>query len=214
MISGNGDLACKLRSSGDYYLSNGEFQKGALYHDNALWTGSRDYNIYALNPKTGRGLWNMKEIGSWIIATPFAYDKYVYFGTSDSHAFYCIDATTGEIKWKLHLNMRVYGSAVYHEGLIYFGCFNGKLYGVDASTGTMGQVFQTEGSEKNYLSVYDSSGEFRKDFSIYGKSMDEAIQSENKIMSLGSLAATPLLQNGTIYIGSTDGNFYALRPGK
>jgi len=212
--AGTGKLLWKFRSVGDAYFPNGEFQKGALYYQKILWAGSRDYNIYAINPKTGRGLWNMKEGGSWVIATPFAYDKYIYFGTSDSHAFYCINVTTGGIKWKLRLNMRVYGSAVFYDGQIYFGCFNGKLYGADALTGEINQAFQSEGSRQNYLTVYDSTGEFRKDFSVYGTTEEESKSAENKIMSLGSMGATPLLQNGILYIGSTDGYFYAVAPGK
>ncbi len=59
----------------------------------------------------------------------------LYFGTSDSHAFYCVDKDYGQVKWKLALSMRVYGSAVAKDSLIYFGCFNGKLYGVNYRTG-------------------------------------------------------------------------------
>lgn len=206
-----GNLLWEFRSIGDLYFPKGELQKGALLHDNKLWVGSRDYNIYALNPKTGRGTWNMKENGSWIIATPLAYQNHLYFGTSDSHVFYNIDINSGQTTWKLPLNMRVYGSAIAHEGLIYFGCFNGKLYGVDPLSGTIKKTFQTEGSKQNYTTVFGPDDHFRKDFSVYGNNMDESMKSEEKILQLGSITATPLSEGGVLYFGSTDGNFYALK---
>jgi eukaryotic-like serine/threonine-protein kinase len=202
-----GKLLWKFHTVGDASFPKGELQKAILYHDQTLYAGSRDYNIYAIDPNTGRGKWNMKEKGSWIIATPLAVNNLLYFGTSDSHTFYCMDATRGAVRWRLPLNMRVYGSAVAEGNCVYFGCFNGKIYGVDAAKGIIRKTFQTAASKRNYTSVYGDDEHFRKDFELYGKDMTEA---EKKILSLGSFLATPLLQDGVLYIGSADGNFYAI----
>lgn len=198
----------KFQTVGDQYFPRGEIQKGAAIHGNSLFAGSRDYNIYALNSATGRGKWNMKEKGSWIVATPLYSDGKLYFGTSDSHMFYCMDAGSGDIIWKLPLNMRVYGTAVQNENVIYFGCFNGKLYGVDALTGVILSSFQSNASKKNYYNVFDKNEKFRNDFQMYGPQFKE---SETRILSLGSFLATPVVHNGILYTGASDGYFYALR---
>ncbi len=205
-----GKLLWTFQSVGDAYFPKGELQKGPLLFNNTLYVGSRDYNIYALDPATGRGKWNMKEQGSWVIATPFEWNNYIYFGTSDTHNFYCLDANYGGIKWKLPLNMRVYGSAVTDGSLIYFGCFNGKLYGVDPLTGKIKKSFQTDGSNQNYFTIYEKDDQFRKDFDRYGKDFELA---EKKILSLGSIIATPVVQDSVIFFGSADGNFYAVKTG-
>ena len=202
-----GKLKWKFKTVGDAYFPLGEIQKAAVIVDNTVIFGSRDYNIYALDANTGTGKWNMKELGSWIIATPLAYAGNIYFGTSDSHRFYCMDAKTGEVKWTLPLNMRVYGTACVAGGDIAFGCFNGKLYFVNPETGKVNKVFQTEESKKHYSGIYNADDSFRNDFELYGKDYKT---SESKILALGSILSTPLVENDLIYFGDANGNFYAL----
>lgn len=206
--SKSGKLMWKFKTVGDENFPKGEIQKAAVIYKNSVIFGSRDYNIYALDLKTGTGKWNMKEKGSWIIATPFIYKDNIYFGTSDSHRFYCMNAGSGEVKWALPLNMRVYGSATLLDGKIVFGCFNGRLYFVDPDTGKVQFTFQTKESKERYSTVYMNDDHFRKDFVLYGK---DDIDSEKKILSLGSILSSPLVETGTVYFGDSNGYFYALR---
>jgi outer membrane protein assembly factor BamB len=204
----NGQLIWKFKTVGDKHFPKGEIQNGATVKNGVVYFGSRDYNIYAVDAKKGTGHWNMKEKGSWVIATPLLFSNNVYFGTSDTHAFYALGAEYGEDRWKLKLNMRVYGTAVAHDSTIYFGCFNGKLYGVDPSNGKIKMQFQTEGSRKNYAIVYAANDEFRKDFSTYG---EQYLEAEKKLHALGSVLSTPAISDGVLYFGSSDGYVYAVK---
>lgn len=203
-----GEVIWKFRTVGDAYFPDGEIQKGAIIDQDVIYFGSRDYNIYALDAKTGRGRWNMKEYGSWIIASPLSYRGNLYFGTSDTHRFYCLRKSDGRIIWSIPLNMRVYGSAVAHEDIIWFGCFNGKLYGVDYATGKMRHEFATDGCKTNYSSVYQENSEFRSTFELYGK---DYLESEKTIHTLGSILSTPVIEDDIIYFGSSDAKVYALK---
>jgi outer membrane protein assembly factor BamB len=203
-----GALKWKFRTVGESYFPVGEIQCGAVLYNNAVIFGSRDYNLYALNISTGRGLWNMKEKGSWIIATPIVYEDKLFVGTSDSHRFFALNAGNGDELWSIPLNMRVYGSAVLHEGYLYFGCFNGKLYRVNPQTGTYRVVFQTPESKKNYSSIYKTDDTFRDDFQLYGKDMHK---NENTILSLGSILSTPVINHDILYFGDANGKFYAVK---
>ncbi|MDX5420734.1 MAG: PQQ-like beta-propeller repeat protein, partial [Hymenobacteraceae bacterium] len=195
----------------DTHFPKGEIQEGAMVQDGVVYFGSRDYNLYALDAKTGRGRWNMKERGSWVVATPLLYKDKLYVGTSDTHAFYSLSKTDGEVQWKIPLNMRVYGAAIAHEDILYFGCFNGRLYGVDSASGKIVWEFQTESSKKNYSSIYNEQGEFRKDFVLYGETMEAVENSESKIHALGSILSKPAINEEVIYFGSSDGYLYAVK---
>jgi eukaryotic-like serine/threonine-protein kinase len=201
-----GDLIWKFKTIGDAYFPKGEIQKGAARYKNSVIFGSRDFNIYSLNIETGRGLWNMKEKGSWIIATPLIFNDVVYFGTSDSHRFCGLYAENGFEKCSYPLNMRVFGEAVSFEDNIYFGCFNGKLYRLNHLNDRLELVFQTRGSKNNYYQVYNEKDEFRTDFELYGK---DSKASEKKILDLGGILSTPIIDKGIIYFGDTNGIFYA-----
>ena len=204
----NGNLNWKFKTVGATFFPNGEIQRSALISDGVAYFGSRDYNLYAIDTKSGRGRWNMKQPSGWIIATPSEYKDNIYFGTSDAHLFYCLNKKTGEVIWTLPINMRVYGSAAFYNDMVFFGCFNGKLYGVDYLTGEVKWEFQTEGCRKNYYTIYDENDTFRDDFELYTANY---IKAENQIHTLGSILCTPVIDNGHIFFGSSDGNMYAVK---
>lgn len=204
----SGELKWKSRTIGETYFPNGEVQKGAVVVDGVVYFGSRDYNVYALDAKTGRGRWNMKESGSWVIATPTDYNGHIFFGTSDTHRFYCLRKADGKIIWQIPLPMRVYGSAVVNNDILWFGCFDGKLRGVDPKSGEILHEYQTEGSKENYSKVYGDDGKFREGFELYGK---DYLEAERSIHKLGAILSTPVVDHNVIYFGSSDGGMYAVQ---
>ncbi len=204
----NGNLNWKFRTVGDAYFPEGEIQKGAAVYKNSVIFGSRDFNVYSLDIETGRGMWNMKEKGSWVIATPLVDNDIIYFGTSDSHRFCGLSAKNGYEKCSYSLNMRVYGEAVVFENDIYFGSFNGKMYKLDKSKGELEEVFQTHGSIKNYYTVFNNKDEFKTGFELYGK---DVIVSEKKILNLGAILSTPIVDEGIIFFGDANGYVYACK---
>ncbi|NII24354.1 PQQ-binding-like beta-propeller repeat protein [Pseudoflavitalea sp. X16] len=205
-----GALIWKFKTIGDRFFPKGEIQKAALVTKDAVYFGSRDYNIYALNKSTGIGLWNMKEYGSWVIATPMEKGGKLFFGTSDSHAFYSLNNFYGEVQWKARLPLRSYNTPVAYDTLIFSGCYDGCLYGFGEKGGQIEWRFQTAGSSRNYFTVFDSTGHFRKDFTLYGND-SITLASEQKIMGLGAILSTPAVKGGVLYFGSTDGHLYAVR---
>ncbi|WP_315819309.1 PQQ-binding-like beta-propeller repeat protein [Paraflavitalea speifideaquila] len=207
--STTGALLWKFKTIGDRNFPKGEVQKAALVTKEAVYFGSRDYNIYALNRSTGIGLWNMKEQGSWIISTPLEKNGKLFFGTSDSHAFYSLNSFYGELQWKAPLPLRTYNTPVAYDTLILAGCFDGSLYGFGEKKGQVAWKFQTDGSKRNYSTVYNETGHFRKDFTMYGND-PVTLASEQKIMSLGSILSTPVIRAGVAYFGSADGHLYAV----
>jgi eukaryotic-like serine/threonine-protein kinase len=205
-----GKLIWKFKTVGDRFFPKGEIQKAALVTGDAVYFGSRDYNLYALNRSTGTGLWNMKEYGSWIIATPFEKEDKIFVGTSDSHTFYSLSNFYGKVHWKAALPLRSYNTPVGYDTLIFTGCFNGYVYGFGQMTGNIEWTFQTDGSKSNYSTVYESTGRFRNDFTLYGNDSTTTV-AEQKIMNLGAILSTPVIKEGILYFGSTDGNLYAVK---
>ncbi|WP_316821087.1 PQQ-binding-like beta-propeller repeat protein [Pedobacter gandavensis] len=206
--SKTGKLVWKFKTVGDLHFPKGEIQKAATTNENSVFFGSRDYNLYALNFKTGTGNWNRKEAGSWIVASPLLYQDQVFVGTSDTHQFHSLGKTYGDVKWTLPLNMRVYGAAVMLDKELVFGCFNGRMYFVDPASGKVNASFQTEESKKNYAQLFDENDKIRKDIDPDGS---KYLEVEKRILALGAILSTPVVEKDLVYFGDSNGFFYALK---
>jgi len=130
----------------DCYLSSPVVWEGAVYF------GSGDGNIYALDAATGTLKWKFKT-GDVVHASPaIAYGK-VYIGSWDSY-FYALDAASGKEFWKyktgedqeIHNQVGIQSSAAVVDGVVYFGCRDAHLYALDAKTGEKRWAFGTKGS--------------------------------------------------------------------
>ena len=104
--------------------------------------------------------------------------------------------------------MRVYGEAVHFNNDIIFGCFNGKLYRLNHSNGYVEEIFQVKGSKQNYYTVYNDKDEFIDGFELYGEDMNS---SERKILGLGAILSTPVIDHEIIYFGDSNGMIYAIK---
>ena len=206
----DGILKWKFDTIGAASFPNGAIQKKALVHGDLLLFGSRDYNLYVLDKHSGKGYWNYKA-GSWVIARPLVHGESVIFVTSDSKSVFNKDLKNHRIlNWKINLPLRMFASPVAHVNSIYVGNFNGILYGLDPESGEIRWMFKTDGHKENYAAIFQPDGAFQPGFSIYGNSLKETAANDEKLMSLGSILATPVIHDKMIYFGSTDSTFYAV----
>ena len=204
----NGALTWKFNTIGAYYFPKGEIQKGVTIHNGLIYFGSRDYNLYVVDAKSGTGVWNYRQPRGWIILTPLIYKDYVYFGSSDGHMFYCFGINSAQKKWEVPTNMRIFSQAAAYNDEILFSTFDGKIISVNYNTGQTNWEFQTEGRQKNYSKIYKPDGTFLDEFELYGKNY---LESEKMIHNLGSILSDPIIHEGKLFFGSSDGNLYAIK---
>lgn len=109
----------------------------------------------------------------------------VWFGSDDGH-FYALDVASGELQWKFATQNRVRGQAAMDREKLYFSADDNKLYALDKATGEL--VYQ----------VNLGSGAPR-DVPAY--------EQDNRFDWRGS---SPLLSDGKLYVGGSDGKVRAL----
>jgi outer membrane protein assembly factor BamB len=187
------------------------FQSSPAVVDDTVYVGSRDAHVYALDAATGRKKWDYPTSKSWVNGTPAVRDGMVYAATSDSSRFMALDARTGRLKFNFDAKAYVFSSAALAGGLAYFGSHNGRLYAVDAKTGQLAWQFHTEASKADPMKVLNPDGSLSEaSFApVFGDFQDMYIDFY-RFISVGAILGSPAVDGGVVYVGSLDGNLYAL----
>jgi outer membrane protein assembly factor BamB len=188
------------------------FQSSAAVVDGTVYVGCRDAHVYALDAVTGRKKWDYPTSKSWVIGTPAVRDGMVYVGTSDSARFMALDAKTGRLRFNFDAKAYMFSSPALAGDLAYVGDHNGRLYAVDAKTGKLAWEFQTEASKADRLKVLNADGSLNQESfaPLFGDFEDMYIDFY-RFVSIGAIVSSPVVDRGTLYFGSMDGNLYALR---
>lgn len=188
------------------------FQSSPAVVDGVVYIGCRDAHVYAVDAATGRRKWDYPTSKSWVIGTPAVKDGVVYVGTSDSSRFMALDAKSGRLRFNFKAGAYIFSSAALAGDIAYFGSHNGRLYAVDTKTGALAWEFQTEASKNDPMKVLNTDGTLADAIfaPVFGDFQDMYI-SFYRFVSVGAIMSSPAVDRGTVYIGSMDGNLYALQ---
>jgi outer membrane protein assembly factor BamB len=191
-----------------------EFETGShtesspAFADGKVYCGAGDDGLYCLDANTGKPVWHFT--GFHVDAGPVVADGKLYCGAGVGDVFketifFCLDARTGDVKWKIATDHPVWGSPAVevgglHEavswerggapkfvtpaprhGRVYFGIGNGRLNEPDPNpAGAMLCVDAENGEE------------------IWRMKLPDAVYSR------------PALFAGHLYFGCRDGTLYCL----
>lgn len=188
------------------------FQSSPAVVDGTVYVGCRDAHVYAIDAVTGRKKWDYPTSKSWVIGTPAVRGGVVYVGTSDSARFMALDAKTGRLRFNVDAKAYVFSSAALAGDMAYVGDHNGKLYAIDVKTRAIAWEFRTEASKSDPLKVLNPDGSLRQEAfaPIFGDFQDMYIDFYRYI-SIGAILSSPSIDHGVVYVGSMDGNLYALQ---
>ena len=211
--AGTGQEKWRFKSGDDPVIHNQVgFQSSPAVVDGTVYVGCRDGHVYAVDAATGKKNWDYSTSQSWVNGTPAVRDGVVYVGTSDTHRFHALDAKTGRLFYAFDAHALIFGSAALAGDLAYVGAFNGKLYALDTKSGKLAWQFETESSKNNVLKVLRPDGSV--DNATYGPFFHNFLDMTvglYKMFSVGAIASSPVVDRGTIYFGSADGNVYAIQ---
>jgi eukaryotic-like serine/threonine-protein kinase len=187
------------------------FQSSAAVLDGVVYVGCRDGHVYALDAANGKKRWDYSTSQSWVNGTPAIRDGIVYVGTSDTHRFHALDAKTGRLLFVDDTQALIFGSAALSGSMAYVGAFNGKLSAFDTRSGKLAWQFQTEGSKRDALKVLTADGgiDSAAVAPVFHNFLDMTLYLY-KAFSVGAVLSSPVVDHGTIFFGSADGNLYAI----
>ncbi len=176
-----------------------------------VYFGCRDGHFYAVDAKTGVQRWSHDNNSGWVIASPAVADGVVYFPTADGFRFKALDAATGALKFSVENKTVSFSSPAIVGNLVYFGSSDGWMHAVDRATGKTRAEFQSDGSKTNSAKYVDAKGHFIPAKLYPDRTLDGMIMGVHNMFTMGSFLSSPVVANGVLYVGSTDGHLYALR---
>jgi len=171
----------------------------------------RDAHVYALDARTGRKRWTFDLQGSWGMSSPAVADGRIYYATADGRRFHAADAATGKDIFVLPFSWYFSASPAIVGHYAYAANWDGRLMAIDVDAQQVAWTFETDSSRANRAKYIKADGSMN-----YRAAMDESFADDiglefSRIFSMGSFLSSPVVVDGVIYIGSMDGNLYALR---
>jgi outer membrane protein assembly factor BamB len=186
-------------------------QSSAAVMDGMVYFGCRDSNLYALDAATGEKKWAFNNKGSWVIGSPAVRDGKVYFATSDTGTFYEVDAKTGTPVFSLSYNhWPLFSSPAIAGNLAYIGSHEGKLFAIDLAARKTAWTFSTDGSAQNGATYTKADGTPNYEAVFTDDFYDTMVVAVDKLLGVGAVLSSPVVSGNVIYVGSSDGNLYAL----
>jgi len=179
-------LGCLLMVSGSL---RGFGIDASTFRGNAEHSGVYDA---AGVPKFSQMKWKFHTNGQ-VISSPAVSGGVVFFGSTDG-TFYAVDQESGKLKWKFAAKSRITASPAVANGIVYFGAYDGNFYALNAADGKLNWKFQT-GGEHRYSATH-----------LHGSTPAAETMPDPFDFYLSS----PVVWNGGVFLGSGDGNIYAL----
>ena len=122
-------------TTSSYVYSCPAVVKGAVY------IGSADHNVYALDAAAGTFLWNYTT-GERIYSSPAVVNGVVYVGSYD-HNVYALNASNGAFLWSYTTGDVVLSSPAVANGAVFVGSWDDRFYCLNAATGTLISSYTT-----------------------------------------------------------------------
>jgi outer membrane protein assembly factor BamB len=210
--AGTGRMLWRFKTGDDLKIHNQTgIQSSAVVADGIAYFGCRDSKLYALDAANGRERWVFDNKGSWVITSSVVHDNKIYFATSDSAVFHVLDAKTGRPLGSIQFHWPFFASPTIAGSSLYLAGQDGKLLAIDLSTLKPVWTFQSEGSRKNLAALTKPDGSPNYEAAFASSFYDDVIVGIERMRSVGMFLSSPVVAGDTLYIGSTDGNLYALQ---
>jgi eukaryotic-like serine/threonine-protein kinase len=202
----------RFKTGEDHEIANQVgIQSSATVADGMVYFGCRDSNLYALDAASGAKKWAYPTKGSWVISTPIAKDGTLYFATSDSALFDAVDAKTGVLKYSLSFHhWPMFSSPAIAGRNLYIGSHAGTLMAINLDKHATAWTFSTDGAKQNSAALTSKSGDPNYAAAFGDTFYDDLVMGVWKMLSIGAVLSSPVIERDVIYFGSTDGNVYAI----
>jgi len=174
-----------------------------------IYLASMDHHLYAIDAVSGKQEWVTEDLGGAMVGTPaYASDGTLYIGTFGSEML-AINATNGQVRWRVRTDGWVWGGPILKDNLLYFGDLSGAFYAMDTTNGQVKWKIKPDGPITESPLLTDELIYFTTQAgSLYGVSYSSEIRITKPLACLpdkacGDLYTAPALAGDKILVAPT-----------
>jgi outer membrane protein assembly factor BamB len=146
-----------------------------------------------------------------VISSPTVRGDTLYFATSDSALVRAVDAKSGALRFELSFKQWPFFSSPALAGdYLYIGSHAGKLIAIDLKEHKSAWSFATDGANTNAAALTKADGTPNYEAAFTDFFYDDLVTGVARMMSVGAVLSSPVIDGDTLYFGSWDGQLYAL----
>ncbi len=177
----------------------------------------------AYSKESGRLMWRLPILNGVEPSATLIKDR-LFFGASDGN-FYSVAASTGVVQWTFATKSENLSEPLLHDGVIYFLAGNNVFFALDAATGKQLWLYSRQDTSQfsirgggapalynGNLFVGFSDGSVVAMNAKTGNVVWELQLNRNK--RFRDIDATPVVDNGLIYVAGYDDKLYCISPDK
>jgi eukaryotic-like serine/threonine-protein kinase len=213
------------------FNTDGPIRSTPIAFNGAIYFGSADGNMYAVDSNTGKELWRFNTGGA-VNSHPAIVNDILYFTSRDGFVYALQVKSKGKELWKFKMQTEVpfdegydyyLSSPTIADGVLYIGGGDGNLYALNAKTGKViwkynaGSRIRTSPAITNenivfgtlngiVYSVKKNDGSLNWKFETSGA----GLRFEDAGYDQTSIICSPAVTDKAVYIGGRDGFLYAL----
>jgi outer membrane protein assembly factor BamB len=102
--------------------------------EKAAYLASMDHYLYAVSLTNGQRLWEINLDGPMLHAPVLDTDGILYLTTLNEEVI-AVNTSSQRVVWRVPIVGKVWNPLLLHEGSLYFGTDEKKVYAIDAATG-------------------------------------------------------------------------------
>lgn len=206
---GTGRILWTFKTVGNAYFRNGELPGTAAVHDGLVYTGGRDYNIYALLEDTGTGAWNDRT-PSWVVGRPLVVDDELIVVNSDGAGVFSYNREDGRLNWEAKTSYNMFAGA-QPLGSKYLAVpgLDGRITILAREDGRTAGFYETDGSSAKRATFFNVDGT-----SNYTgiTTMEQFIDWYDRLVrQMDGIAGDIVVNEDVIFYGTAGGEVAAVR---
>jgi eukaryotic-like serine/threonine-protein kinase len=124
---------------------------------------------------------------------------------------HAVDTKTGVLKYSLSFHhWPMFSSPAIAGRSLYIGSNAGTLMAIDLDKRATAWTFSTDGAKQNSAALTQKDGDPNYAAAFGDTFYDDLVLGVSKMLSIGAVLSSPVIERDVIYFGSTDGNVYAI----